>query len=140
MGYQHAAAGREAEIAAARSRMVVADVVLLASRGTRGASGSSAGGESGLVPESRGTTADHRGVHETRVRRREGDRKVSSTCTRARAVVTSPSRRSREDGVSTLTLRRRIAEGSVRAYRVGPRILRHDPVDVDQLMVPVQTG
>ncbi len=43
-------------------------------------------------------------------------------------------------GLSTRTLRRRIAEGSLRAYRVGPRILRLDPVEVDRLMVPVQTG
>ena len=43
-------------------------------------------------------------------------------------------------GLSTRTLRRRIAEGSLRAYRVGPRILRLDPIEVDQLMVPVQTG
>ncbi|MDQ2755496.1 MAG: site-specific integrase [Actinomycetota bacterium] len=37
MRYQHAAAGRDAEIAAALSRMAVADVVPLARRGTRGA-------------------------------------------------------------------------------------------------------
>lgn len=43
-------------------------------------------------------------------------------------------------GLSTRTVWRRIAEGSLRAYRVGPRIMRLDPVEVNHLMVPVQTG
>ena len=37
--------------------------------------------------------------------------------------------------LSTRTLRRRIADGSLPAYRVGPRILRVDPDEVDQLLV-----
>lgn len=40
-------------------------------------------------------------------------------------------------GLSTRTLRRRIAAGQLTAYRAGPRIIRLDPVDVDRLLVPV---
>jgi excisionase family DNA binding protein len=43
-------------------------------------------------------------------------------------------------GVSTRTLRRRIADGSLRAYRLGPRIIRLDAAEVDRLMVPVPTA
>jgi len=37
--------------------------------------------------------------------------------------------------LSTRTLRRRIADGSLPAYRVGPLILRVDPDEVDRLLV-----
>ncbi len=40
-------------------------------------------------------------------------------------------------GVSTGTLRRLIAAGVLTAYRLGPRLLRVDPVDVDRLLVRV---
>lgn len=40
-------------------------------------------------------------------------------------------------GLSIRTLRRRIAEGELTAYRAGPRVIRLDPNDVDQLMVRV---
>ncbi len=43
-------------------------------------------------------------------------------------------------GVSARTLRRRIADGSLRAYRLGPRIIRLDAAEVDRLMVPVPTA
>ena len=36
--------------------------------------------------------------------------------------------------VSVKTLRRRISAGQLRAYRYGPKIIRLDPRDVDQLM------
>lgn len=39
--------------------------------------------------------------------------------------------------VSVKTLRRRIAAGDLPAYRYGPKILRVDPNDVDQLMRPL---
>lgn len=39
--------------------------------------------------------------------------------------------------VSVKTLRRRIAAGDLPAYRYGPRTLRLDPAEVDQLMRPV---
>ena len=42
--------------------------------------------------------------------------------------------------VSIKTLRRRIAAGDLPAYRYGPRILRLDPNDVDQLMRPLFPG
>jgi len=41
--------------------------------------------------------------------------------------------------MSVKTLRRFIAEGNLRAYRAGKRILRVDPRDVDNLMRPVPT-
>lgn len=42
-------------------------------------------------------------------------------------------------GISIPTLRRRIANGQLAAYRSGPRVLRLDPADVDALMVRVPT-
>lgn len=40
-------------------------------------------------------------------------------------------------GVSRDTIRRRIADGSLPAYRMGPRLIRLDPADVDALLRPV---
>lgn len=42
-------------------------------------------------------------------------------------------------GVSTDTVRRRIADGSLAAYRVGPRLLRVDRAAVEALAQPVPT-
>ena len=42
-------------------------------------------------------------------------------------------------GLSTRTLRRRIAAGHLTAYRNGPRLIRLNPDDVDQLMTRVPT-
>lgn len=42
-------------------------------------------------------------------------------------------------GLSVKTLRRRIAEGRLPAYRSGPRCIRVDPTDVNQLMVRIPT-
>jgi excisionase family DNA binding protein len=42
-------------------------------------------------------------------------------------------------GLSTRTLRRRIAAGDLAAYRNGPRVIRLDPDDVDRLMVRIPT-
>ncbi len=39
-------------------------------------------------------------------------------------------------GVSTRTLRRRIAAGELRAFRAGSRIIRLDPKEVDALFIP----
>lgn len=46
---------------------------------------------------------------------------------------------SRTRGVSERTLRRRIADGSLPAYRFGPRLLRVKLADLDQLMQRVPT-
>lgn len=43
-------------------------------------------------------------------------------------------------GLSIRTLRRRIANGDLPAYRSGPRVIRVDPDDVDHLMVPIPTA
>ncbi len=40
---------------------------------------------------------------------------------------------------SARTLRRRIADGSLRAYRLGPRLLRLDPIEVDELLRRIVT-
>ncbi|WP_298890619.1 excisionase family DNA-binding protein [uncultured Serinicoccus sp.] len=42
-------------------------------------------------------------------------------------------------GLSTCTLRRRIADGLLPAYRSGARIIRVDPDDVDKLLTRMQT-
>ena len=41
-------------------------------------------------------------------------------------------------GVSVKTIRRRIDDGVLRAYRLG-RIIRLDPIQVDEAFSPVQT-
>jgi excisionase family DNA binding protein len=38
-------------------------------------------------------------------------------------------------GCSEKTLRRRVSDGSLPAYRLGPRLLRVDLADVDQLLL-----
>lgn len=43
-------------------------------------------------------------------------------------------------GVSRRTLRRRIASGHLTAFRVGPRIIRLDPDEVDRLFVAIPTA
>jgi excisionase family DNA binding protein len=43
-------------------------------------------------------------------------------------------------GVTTKTIRRRIADGTIPAYRSGPRLIRVDPDDVDSaLLSPIPT-
>lgn len=42
-------------------------------------------------------------------------------------------------GLSTDTLRRRIADGRLPAYRSGSRIIRVDPDDVDKLLTRIPT-
>lgn len=59
--------------------------------------------------------------------------------------MTQPTRRQFESlsqaakrtGLSTRTLRRRIAAGDPTAYRNGPRVIRLDPNDVGRLMVRI---
>lgn len=43
-------------------------------------------------------------------------------------------------GVSTDTVRRRISDGSLTAYRIGPRLLRVDRAAVEALAKPVPTA
>jgi excisionase family DNA binding protein len=43
-------------------------------------------------------------------------------------------------GVSVKTIRRRILDGSLPAHRMGPRLLRIDRADLDQLFRPVPAG
>ena len=43
-------------------------------------------------------------------------------------------------GVVPLTIRRRIAAGQLKAYRLGPRIVRVDMADVEAMLVPIKPG
>ena len=43
-------------------------------------------------------------------------------------------------GVHPKTLRRRIADGSLTAYRLGPQLIRLDPAEVDGLLRPIPTA
>jgi excisionase family DNA binding protein len=40
-------------------------------------------------------------------------------------------------GVSTKTIRRRIAEGKLTGYRFGPHLIRLNPAEVDNLLRPI---
>ncbi len=68
---------------------------------------------------------------------KEGVTTMTATTRRTYESITQAAERT---GVSPRTLRRRIADGSLRAYRLGPRIIRLDATEVDQLMVPVPTA
>lgn len=43
-------------------------------------------------------------------------------------------------GVSTKTIRRRIADGSLTGYRMGPRLLRVDLNELDAMLRPIPTA
>ncbi|MEW5808562.1 MAG: excisionase family DNA-binding protein [Actinomycetota bacterium] len=43
-------------------------------------------------------------------------------------------------GISRSSVRRRIAEGALRAYRVGPRSIRVYVEDLDAIMAPIGGG
>jgi excisionase family DNA binding protein len=43
----------------------------------------------------------------------------------------------RRTGVSTKTIRRRIAEGQLTGYRFGPHLIRLNPTEVDNLLRPI---
>jgi excisionase family DNA binding protein len=43
-------------------------------------------------------------------------------------------------GVSTKTVRRWIASGHLAGYRMGPRLLRVDPDDVDRMLTLIPTA
>lgn len=62
----------------------------------------------------------------------------ASTCTVRR--YESLAQAAERTGVSSRTLRRRIAGGQLTAFRVGPRIIRLDPQEVDRLFVVIPTA
>ncbi len=43
-------------------------------------------------------------------------------------------------GVNRLTVRRRIASGDIPAYRLGPRLIRIRPEDLDALLRPIPSA
>ncbi|MBM6401441.1 excisionase family DNA-binding protein [Phycicoccus sonneratiae] len=57
----------------------------------------------------------------------------------ARRSYESLSQAAVRTGISTKTLRRRIADGTLTAYRCG-RLIRLDPEDVDRILVKVPNG
>lgn len=59
--------------------------------------------------------------------------------TTTRRQFESLSEAAERTGLSTYTLRRRIAQGRLPAYRSGPRIIRVDPADVDNLLTRIPT-
>jgi len=59
--------------------------------------------------------------------------------TTARREFESLASAAERTGLSIRTLRRRIANGDLTAYRNGTRIIRVDPHDVDHLMVRIPT-
>ncbi len=60
--------------------------------------------------------------------------------TTARREFESLAQAAERTGLSIRTLRRRIATGELPAYRSGHRIIRLDPADVDQHLVPIPTA
>jgi len=42
--------------------------------------------------------------------------------------------------VNARTVRRRIADGTLTGYRVGPHLIRLDPAEVDALLRPIPTA
>lgn len=59
--------------------------------------------------------------------------------TTTRRQFESLSEAAERTGLSTYTLRRRIADGRLPAYRSGSRIIRVDPDDVDHLLTRIPT-
>lgn len=59
--------------------------------------------------------------------------------TQARRLV-SISQAAQYVDVHPMTLRRWISAGRVSAYRVGPRLLKVDLVELDAMMRPIQTA
>jgi excisionase family DNA binding protein len=43
-------------------------------------------------------------------------------------------------GLSTKTLRRRIADGTLTGYRAGPKLVRVDLNEVDAMLTPIPVG
>lgn len=43
-------------------------------------------------------------------------------------------------GVNPKTIRRRIADGSLTAYRMGPRLIRVDQAELDSLLRPIPSA
>lgn len=60
--------------------------------------------------------------------------------TTTRRQFESLSEAAERTGLSTWTLRRRIADGMLPAYRSGSRIIRVDPDDVDDLLTRIPTA
>ena len=54
--------------------------------------------------------------------------------------LVSPSEAAEYAGCHPKTIRRRIADGSLRGYRMGPRLIRVDLDEVDHLLSPIPTA
>lgn len=68
-----------------------------------------------------------------------GEQEVAMT-TKVHREFESLSSAAERTGLSIRTLRRRIANGDLPAYRSGPRVIRVNPADVDHLMVRIPSA
>ena len=59
--------------------------------------------------------------------------------THGRKTLISLAQASVDYGISTKTLRRRIADGSINAYRLGPRLIKVNVDELDKLLVAIPT-
>ncbi|MCE0485497.1 helix-turn-helix domain-containing protein [Ornithinimicrobium sediminis] len=66
-------------------------------------------------------------------------KRTASMDTTTRRQFESLAEAAARTGLSTYTLRRRIADGRLPAYRSGSRIIRVNPDDVDNLMTRIPT-
>lgn len=63
--------------------------------------------------------------------------RTPSTITRR---LVSPAEAAAIADVSTKTIRRYIADGRLRGYRVGPRLIKVDLIELDALVRPIPTA
>jgi excisionase family DNA binding protein len=64
---------------------------------------------------------------------------MARSATRAARHLVSIGQAAELTAVSTKTIRRRIADGSLTAYRMGPRLIRVDLAELDALLRPIPT-
>lgn len=67
-------------------------------------------------------------------------KRTQPTTTTSRRRFESLADAAERTGLSTRTLRRRISEGLLPAYRSGPRVIRVDPDDVDHMFQRIPTA
>jgi len=67
-------------------------------------------------------------------------RATTATTPLPRRTLVSPQEAADRLGVSTRTVRRRIADGSIIGYRVGPRLIRVDVAQVFDALHRIPTG
>ena len=56
------------------------------------------------------------------------------------ATLVSLAAAAEQCSVSTKTIRRRISDGTLTAYRIGPRLIRVDQVEIESLLRPIPSA